>query len=229
MTAKMGRFHIKRFRYVRALDLHYSTDCAFAVLGSNAAPAIPRLIAIYDRCPSPFVRQEIPLVLVSIGPAARSATPLLLRAATSEDIRVRANALAALGSVCADPQMAIPTLIDNLTNLVWDVPAYAAWSLGQFGAEAKAAIPALLRLVTTCDNVESNEPYTVQRPFMRSWPESGVPAVARRDFDFNTIEAMEAIWRIDHVAAERNGIHCYRGNYWIGVNKSSSWMDTAHS
>jgi len=45
-------------------------------LGSNAAPAVPSLIEMYDSHPDPFIRQHVCSVLGLIGPPAEQAVPM---------------------------------------------------------------------------------------------------------------------------------------------------------
>ena len=78
-----------------------------------------------------------------IGPAAKPAVPLLLRAVTNSNARVRANALWALGEIHCEPQLCVPALIHALNDSDGWARASAAHALGMFGADAQSAIPSL--------------------------------------------------------------------------------------
>jgi HEAT repeat protein len=78
-----------------------------------------------------------------IGPDARPALPLLLRAATNSNKRVRANALWALGEIQAEPNSCVPALLQGLNDPDAWVQTSAAHALGMFGPDASVALPAL--------------------------------------------------------------------------------------
>jgi HEAT repeat protein len=62
------------------------------------------------------------------------------------DARVRAHAAGGLSRIGADPEIAIPALIERLADADGYVRLCAAMSLGEFGERGTSAIPALQRL-----------------------------------------------------------------------------------
>ena len=88
-------------------------------------------------------REAIEDALAWIGPAAKSAIPLLLKAATDSNSKVRANALWALGAIRAEPELCVPELIRALNDSNSWAQLSAARALGMFGTNAQSAIPSL--------------------------------------------------------------------------------------
>jgi hypothetical protein len=119
----------------------------FEALGSEASNAVPQLIAIYERDPSPLVQTAVPSILARLGPAAKEAAPALLRRGIVHTNAIpRYDAAYALGQIEADPELAVPALIKCLSDPDSLVRGQAAEALGKFGVKAKAAVPALLEL-----------------------------------------------------------------------------------
>jgi HEAT repeat protein len=84
------------------------------------------------------------VALWQIGPAAKEVIPILLEIAKNERDSDRPHALAALGSVGADPEVALPLLTAALRDPTGNyAPIMAAQTLGTYGAKAKAALPDL--------------------------------------------------------------------------------------
>ena len=78
--------------YIKALD-------GFRTLGEEASKAVPQLIAMFERDPSPVPQTAIPAILgdhsISLLPA-KAAVPAMLRAMTHTNAMVRNNAIYAL-------------------------------------------------------------------------------------------------------------------------------------
>src|SRR5205823_2688038 len=108
--------------------------------------AVPHLMKIYNENNSVESQSAIEDSLSWIGPSAKPAIPLLLRAATNSNNKVRASALWALGDIHAEPQMCIPLLMKALRDSDAWARLCAAHALGMFGTDAQAAIPALSEL-----------------------------------------------------------------------------------
>jgi HEAT repeat protein len=81
--------------------------------------------------------------LGDMGPAARSAVPVLIQALKDWDFLVRHRAAEALGKIGADPETVVPALTASLGDKHPIVRAMAAESLGKFGPAAASALPTL--------------------------------------------------------------------------------------
>lgn len=87
--------------------------------------------------------------LGDFGPAAKAATPALVRGLQGNDAPVRAASAEALGKIQADPPIVIPLLIKCLDDEL--VNEAAALALADYGPPAKAAVPKLIKLSTVPD------------------------------------------------------------------------------
>jgi HEAT repeat protein len=120
---------------------------ALSNLGTNALPAIPELMEIYERHPSLLSQQIVPGILSGIGPPAEMAIPMLIRGTSHTNAFVRQNAILALGSIHARPELVVPVLIKCLQDPFPDAQVNAAYSLAKFGSVARQAAPDLLQLL----------------------------------------------------------------------------------
>jgi hypothetical protein len=135
-----------KIHFVPATVRNIEASRAFIVLGDAAKDAVPDLMQIYNENNSIESQSAIEDVLSWIGPAAKPAIPLLLRAATNSNNQVRANALWALGEIHAEPQLCVPRLIQALGDSDEWARTSAAHALGMFGTDAQSAVPALTEL-----------------------------------------------------------------------------------
>jgi hypothetical protein len=135
-----------KIHFVRAAERNVEASRAFIVLGDMAKGAVPALVKMYDEDLSAESRSAIEDALAWIGPAAKPAIPLLLRAAANSNPRVRADALWALGEIRAEPDLCVPVLIRALGDSDGWVRLSGAHALGMFGAEAQSAVPSLRQL-----------------------------------------------------------------------------------
>jgi hypothetical protein len=140
-----------KIHFVPAAIRNIEASRAFIVLGDAAKDAVPELMRVYQENNSAESRSAIEDAFSWIGPAAQPALPLLLQAATNSYIKMRANALWALGEIQAEPQLCVPELIRALGDSDQWARVSAAHALGRFGAEAEAAIPALAQLANIPD------------------------------------------------------------------------------
>lgn len=143
LVAWAQKQHLIKIHFVPAAVRNIEASRAFIVLGNTAKDAIPDLIKAYDETQSVEARSAIEDAFAWIGPDARPALPLLLRAATNSNNRVRASALWALGEIHAEPNFCVPALLQGLNDRDSWVQTSAAHALGMFGPDASAAIPAL--------------------------------------------------------------------------------------
>jgi len=132
-----------KIHFVPAAARNIEASRAFIDLGNTAKGAIPDLIKAYEETQSVDAWSAIEDAFAWIGPDARPALPLLLRATTNSNNRVRANALWALGEIHAEPDSCVPALLRGLNGGDAWVQTSAAHALGMFGPDASAAIPAL--------------------------------------------------------------------------------------
>jgi HEAT repeat protein len=132
-----------KIHFVPAAERNVEASRAFIVLGDMAKAAVPALVKTYDEDISVDSRSAIEDALAWIGPAAKPALQLLLRAAADPHPRVRANALWALGQIHADPQLCVPVLIHGLSDSDGWARLSAAHALGMFGVDAQSAVPSL--------------------------------------------------------------------------------------
>jgi len=147
LIALANRQKIMRFHFVPAATRNIQASRAFIVLGDSAKDAVPDLIKLYDEKISADSQSAIEDALSLIGPSAKPALPLLLRAAINSDTRVRANALWALGDIHADPQLCVPVLAEALSDCNGEARRSAVHALKMFGTNAQSAVPALWEMV----------------------------------------------------------------------------------
>ena len=92
-------------------------------------------------------RQSYVRQLGDLGPAARSAVPLLLRLAKDGDDDLRYRIVIALGNITAEAQQVVPWLVEQLQT--HERAARAADALAQFGRCAESARPQLVQLLSS--------------------------------------------------------------------------------
>jgi hypothetical protein len=181
-----------RLHFVAAAERNVEASRAFIVLGDSAKGAVPALVEMYDEDLSAESRSAIGDALAWIGPAAKSAVPVLVRGAGDPNARVRANALWALGEIRAKPELCVPVLIHALMDSNDWVRLSGAHALGMFGAEARSAVPSLRQLTNSVGVFGASGTMGVQvswearnalrkidpgvvAPSDQSVPESGIP------------------------------------------------------
>src|SRR5437879_2920486 len=123
----------------------------FSTLGASAAFAVPSLTEIFDLKISWWSQLYTVKSLGAIGPAAKVATPVLLRGTTNSHFLVRADSLYALSCVRAEPQLAVPVLTKALRDPNRTVRFVACVALAKLGEEAKQAVPHLLNALEDPD------------------------------------------------------------------------------
>ena len=98
------RNRLIKVKLAPAEELNYRACWAFGVLRAKARSAVPALMEIAARNPSPHARCYSLTALASIGPPANEAIPGLLELATNADSVVRSYATNALKAI--DPKAA---------------------------------------------------------------------------------------------------------------------------
>ena len=146
MVSLARKQRVIKIDFVLAENLNIEASRAFIVLADVAKDALPALMKLNDENISTESRRAIVDAIAWIGPSARPAIPLLLRAAMNSDARVRANALWALGEIHAEPELCVPKLIGGLHDSDGWAQVSAAHALGMFGADARVAIAPLSEL-----------------------------------------------------------------------------------
>jgi HEAT repeat protein len=145
--ALLRKLHLTAIPYTPAWTRNTQAVAGFFALGAKARTAVPRLMEIYDRAPEVRSQLYVTFVLGLIGPAAKDAVPLLVRATTHQNDSVRNNAVCSLGLIHSAPAASVPALIPCLRDPSPTVRATAAHSLAAFGKDAQTAVPALLGLL----------------------------------------------------------------------------------
>ncbi len=199
-----------RNQYQYGNEKNHQAMLAFSALGSNAAPCVPQLIALYDEHPDPFLRQYIPAVLASIGPAARQAVPILLRAVTLTNNAIRVNSVTALGKIHADEAAVVPALTNCLRDPYREVERNAIWALWEFGPKAEAAVPALLQVLRD-EKYDPNAAPTRPGHGEAEMVTMDVPPRGFAPFYWGLASTLKdsaviALWTIDPEAARKAGI-----------------------
>jgi HEAT repeat protein len=155
-------------------DLRNLAVDGFAILGTNATPAIPQLTKLIR---GPETRLQAMRALTKVGPGGFSVltnaladkddefrnnlvwvigeegggdpkviTAILIHSLKDRDPTIRGNAADFLAG--KDPNLAIPALISVLDDREYYPRARAAIALGSFGPAAKSASPKLLSVYT---------------------------------------------------------------------------------
>jgi len=91
------------------------------------------------------VRRSAAKALQKMGPGAKEAVPVLIKALQDKDELVRTNAAFALGRVGPEAEQAVPNLIKALEDEDRNVRVIAVQALGSIGPEAKQSVPAFTR------------------------------------------------------------------------------------
>lgn len=157
---------------------------AFKAAGSNAAPAIPKLIKALDNeipvswwvaeCLKNIGTNSIPPLIAAldnrkvkirigaayalgqIGSPAESAVPKLLERLKAEEVQVQSSIIIALGLINQYPEKVVPALIPYLSKDS-STRGDAAFAMICFAKSARAAAPKLFKLMSDDnENVRKN-------------------------------------------------------------------------
>jgi len=144
--------HIIKAHYIPAERRNQAAYFAFLKLGARAEVAVPALIEIYELKLSPFSQQTTARSLGHIGPAAKSAIPLLIRGLADTNTLVRCDTLLALADFHAEPELVVPALTNALNDPNGKVRIFACMALWKVGVAAKPAVPALVKALDDSDS-----------------------------------------------------------------------------
>jgi len=196
LLALARKIPLVRIEQFSPLDPNYEAVQAFKVLGTNAAPAVPQLIEIYNRESNRETKDWVLPTLAEIGPPAKPAVPILLRAISGTNMWQRENAARALGEIHTDAAEVVPPLISCLGDPDSRLRLAAVMALRNFGKDARSAAPALLELIR--DPNRSAGPY---------YPWKLPPGVTVKTPTIAEM-ATNALWEIDADAAAKAGMTC---------------------
>jgi len=143
-----------RYRYARLRN--EEAAYAFEVLTTNAAPAVPGLIRIYERNVSTLSQECAAEALGHIGRPAAAAVPVLMKNFTHTNRSVRFRAVSAVMFMGGDPNVLVPALRNALKDSDVSVRWNALIGLSQFGTQSRAAVPDLLRMLDDQGTVGTN-------------------------------------------------------------------------
>src|SRR3954467_7559448 len=115
------RYRWLNLNYRPAISQNEEAEYAFEILSTNAAPAVPKLIEIYERNVSPSSQRCAALALDHIGRAAQAALPALIRNFTHTNRDVRFYAVSAAAKIGGEPSSLIPPLTGALKDSNVDV------------------------------------------------------------------------------------------------------------
>lgn len=118
---------------------------------TDAVAADVAALARLTNDPDPDVRTAALTALARFGPAAQSATDLVLTAAGRGDVEPRVAAVKALGALQTDADRTVPVLIAGLEHSDLRLRRVAAAGLTRYGPDAKAALPELRKAVASDD------------------------------------------------------------------------------
>jgi hypothetical protein len=169
-------------------------ESAIRAIGTNAGPAVPQLIEIFNRESDRDTKDWVLPVLAEIGPPAEPAVPMLLSTLSGTNAWLRENAARALGEIRADAAEVVPALIFCLRAPEPRLREASVMALRNFGKQAKAAAPALLELVRDPKLASSPNPLFISPPGVSV----RIPTLGEL--------ATNALWQIDPEAATKAGM-----------------------
>ncbi len=123
------------------------------------------------------VRRSAAKALMEMGPGAKEAVPVLIKALQDKDDLVRANAAWALGTVGPEAEQAIPNLIEAFQDEVMIVRMGAAGGLGGIGPRAKQSIPALAKAIQ--NPIEDHNVHRVASEALGRMGPEAIPVLAK--------------------------------------------------
>jgi RNA polymerase sigma factor (sigma-70 family) len=125
-----------------ALRHHLEASFAFQALGPAASNTVPALIQILRKNYStlPTLHDGILEAIGGIGPAAKDATPVLLKALAILPDEDRANVFLELGKIHSDPDSVLPVLTAAVRDPSAAVRKSAVFALARYGLDEPSAV-----------------------------------------------------------------------------------------
>lgn len=131
-------------------EVRLATAHCLGAIGTEASESIAALAATSKGDPDPFVRGNACYALGKIGPASRTAVPILIQALADTHAYVRHHSVVALGGIGPSAAPAVPALTQLLTNRAVETRIDAALSLSKIEPHnAASLLPTLAEVVRT--------------------------------------------------------------------------------
>jgi HEAT repeat protein len=121
--------------------------------GPRAAPAVPALLKIAAKDPSPGVRGEALRAVGDAGVSSDEVVRAVLAGLSDKSKRARYGAMWACASLGPAAKDAVPRLVELVGTDLGENPEPAVFALGRIGPSARAAAPKLLEVLKD-DDVE---------------------------------------------------------------------------
>jgi HEAT repeat protein len=145
--------HIIKIKRISAANRYNEALSGFEILGPKAKVAVPALMDIYERNYSRSSQNIVLMVLMTIGPGAAEAVPMLAKQTNNPNAFNRLDATFALGVIhSSSDHLAVSALIQFLHDADPAVRRNAANALWHFSdAEASRAIPTMVEALKDPD------------------------------------------------------------------------------
>jgi HEAT repeat protein len=197
-------------------NVRYAAVKALGEQGADAAPAVPILLWFLDRQPADddFDRTRVIHTLEQIGPAAKSAVPVLIKLLAKNEFRdASIDALCGIGP---EAKAAVPALIEitkRENEKVWQAQRKGSIiALGRIGPDAAPAVPTLIAVISNHDFLGRAEAVTAPGQIGPK-AKAALPALEAMTHDRNDSDASrraeaasEAAARIDPAEAIKLGL-----------------------
>lgn len=148
-------------------SIRRAAEDALGKAGAAAAPALPQLMKLAE--PLSPAKNDVIETIGRIGPPAKGAVPLLIRALSIPGME--SGAALALSQIGRDAAPAVDALIVLLSNTDSSIRSVAGKALGDIGPAAHKAVPILIEtLITQGDDTELmdavhklDQPFTLEQ------------------------------------------------------------------
>ncbi len=164
LLALANKQRLIKIHVVSAAEQNMNAALAFHALRNDAKGAVPALMKIYGKQYSPESQFSVVVALGYIGPDAKSAFPLLVRAKFDNEHSTNQSRLAisrhaeqALSEILMPTTDCASLMTDTLSDPDPRMRRFAASTLLEFGARSKPAIPKLIELLKDPDSATRKE------------------------------------------------------------------------